>query len=449
MDLSNHKQFTLTAKQRTLSKLCSSVAENILCYGGSRSGKTFDFVFNIITRALKAPGSRHVIFRKTGVSVKQAIGMDTYPEVMRLAFPEVYLKQGPKLGWNDKHGYFKLPNGSEIWLSGLDDKERVDKVLGKEYVTMYFNEASEIPLPSFDVALTRLAQTVRDVNGNWLTLKCYVDLNPTTKTHWTYRIFVDHIHPDGNLELDPSKYTFMTINPKDNIENLHQSYLDRLKNMPERQRKRFWDGLFTGDLENALWRRKFFIRAANDNLPDMERIVVAIDPAISNEVGSDETGIIVAGIGTDKKGYILEDGSGKFRPEDWASRAVSLYDKWDADRIVAEINQGGDMVEHTIRTVRDRIPYKAVRATRGKVIRAEPIASLYERGMVLHLEGLEELEDQMCTFTIGYDRKAQGLSPDRLDAAVWAMTDLFPSIVSKYVKPPIVAPPPRKNYWNK
>jgi PBSX family phage terminase large subunit len=445
MDLGNHKQFTLTDKQKELRDLCASAAENILCYGGSRSGKTFEFVYNIITRALKASNSRHVIFRKTGVSVKQAIGMDTYPEVMRLAYPEICKMQGYKLGWNDKHGYFKLPNGSEIWLSGLDDKERVDKVLGKEYATMYFNEASEIPLPSFDVALTRLAQTVKDVNGKWLQLKCYVDLNPTTKSHWTYRMFVDGIHPDGEIELDLSKYVYMTVNPKDNIENLHQSYLDRLANMPERQRKRFWDGVYTGDVENALWRRSYFKRT--QKLPELQRIIVAIDPAISNDVGSDETGIIVAGVSAEGKGYILEDASGKYRPEEWASRAVALYDEYSADRIIAEINQGGDMVGHTIRTVRQNIPYSSVRATRGKVIRAEPIASLYERGKIIHYGDLSTLEDQLCVFTIDFDRKSQGYSPDRLDALVWALTELFPSIVTKTKKTVIVQPPSRKTYW--
>jgi hypothetical protein len=445
MDMSNHVQFKLTDKQKLLRELCSTVAENILCYGGSRSGKTFEFVYNIITRALKAPGSRHVIFRKTGVSVKQAIGMDTYPEVMRLAYPDMYEFQGPKLGWNDKHGYFKLPNGSEIWLSGLDDKERVDKVLGKEYATMYFNEASEIPLPSFDVALTRLAQTVKDVNGNWLKLKCYVDLNPTTKSHWTYRIFVDGIHPDGEIALDLEKYAYMMVNPKDNIENLHQSYLDRLKAMPERQRKRFWDGQYTGDVENALWRRSYFRRT--QAIPEMVKIIIAIDPATSNNVGSDETGIIVAGLGLDGKGYVLEDDSGKYRPEEWASRAVALYDKWEADRIVAEINQGGDMVETIIRTIRPNVPYTGVHATRGKAIRAEPIASLYERDKVVHYGDLSELEDQLCVFTIDFDRKAQGYSPDRLDALVWALTHLFPALVKK-PKPKAAVPIPRTNHWN-
>lgn len=413
--------FELTDKQDELRYLSASKAENILCWGGSRSGKTFAFVYFIITRALKAPKSRHVVFRKTGVSVKQSIGMDTLPAVMELAYPELEYK------WKDKDGYFILPNGSEIWLSGLDDKERVDKVLGKEFVTIYFNEASEIPLPSFDVALSRLAQTVRDVDGDWLKLKCYVDLNPTTKAHWTYRIWIDNIHPDGEMKLDKEKYASMVVNPMDNLANLHQSYIERLQAMPERQRKRFFEGKYTGDTDNALWRRSYFKRT--QEVPDLERIVIAIDPATTNNVGSDETGIIAAGIDFDGRGYILEDVSGKYRPEEWADHAIALYDQYDADRIVAEVNQGGDMVEMTIRSRRANIPYTAVTATRGKAIRAEPIAALYELGKIFHVGDLSTLEDQLCTFTIDFDRKAQGYSPDRLDALVWVLTALFDKIV--------------------
>jgi len=176
-------------------------------------------------------------------------------------------------------------------------------------------------------------------------------------------------------------------------------------------------------------------------LPDLARIVVAIDPAVSNEVGSDETGIICAAIDASGRGYVLEDDSGKYRPEEWARRAVSLYDEWGADRIVGEVNQGGDMVEHTLRTVRPDIPFTAVRASRGKVTRAEPVAALYERGKVLHHGEFDELESQCCAFTSDFDRKLQGYSPDRVDALVWAFTDLFPRMTRRAsVGGPILRP---------
>lgn len=415
--------FDLTAKQKEIRAVFSTAARYCLVYGGSRSGKTFFIVYAIITRALKAPGSRHAIFRRHGVAVKQSIGKDTFKKVMELAYPQVSYK------WHEQDGYFSFPNKAEIWLAGLDDKDRVDKVLGKEYVTLYFNEASEIPLASFNVALTRLAQRCIQVDGRPLAQKVYVDLNPTTTSHWTYRMWIDGINPDGEVKLDQDNYKYIVVNPMDNMDNLDPDYIKSLRELPERQRQRFLYGEFTGDLEHALWRRSFIKRT--QNLPEMKRIVVALDPAVTNDVGSDETGIIVAGIDEDNKCYVLEDDSGKYRPEEWARRAISLYDLYGADRIVAEVNQGGDMVRHTIQTQRKGVSYTEVRATRGKFIRAEPVAALYEQGKVTHAKEFTELENQMCSFTSDFDRKLQGYSPDRVDALVWALTELFPRIIKK------------------
>ena len=415
--------FALTAKQDELRSLAASRAKFILCYGGSRSGKTFAFCYFVLTRALKSPGSRHAIFRRHGVAVKQSIGKDTLPKVASLAYPDLAMT------WHEQDGYFSLPNGSEIWLAGLDDKERVDKVLGREFATLYFNEASEIPLSSYLVAQTRLAQSCTMVDGRPLALKAYIDLNPTTRAHWTYRMWIDGVNPDGEAPVDLSIYGKLVINPTDNSDNLPADYLDSLKALPERQRKRFFDGAYMADAENALWRREYIKRT--QDIPDLVRIVVAIDPAISSEVGSDETGIVVAGIDAAGQGFVLEDASGKYRPEEWAQRAVALYHQYDADRIVAEVNQGGAMVETTVRAQGQNVAYRAVTASRGKVTRAEPIAALYERDKVRHCGEFTDLENQMCSFTTGFDRKAAGYSPDRVDALVWALTDLFPSMVQK------------------
>lgn len=177
----------------------------------------------------------------------------------------------------------------------------------------------------------------------------------------------------------------------------------------------------------------------------MMRVVVAVDPATTNKPGSDETGLIVAGIGRDGRGYVLEDGSGKYRPEEWARRAISLFDTYDADAIVAEVNQGGDMVESMIKAAAKgrAVPVRKVTATRAKQVRAEPVAALYEQGKVRHTADFAELVDQLCAFTIGFDRSAQGYSPDRMDALVWAFTDLFPKMVTK---PPVVYQAPPQTY---
>jgi len=184
------------------------------------------------------------------------------------------------------------------------------------------------------------------------------------------------------------------------------------------------------DMPGALWNRKMIddLRVGGPTgkpVPEMRRIVVAIDPATSTNEGSDETGIVVAGLGFDNHGYVWEDRSGAYSPDGWAREAVAQYHNRKADRIVAEINQGGDMVESTVRVVDRNVSYKGVHATKGKAVRAEPVAALYEQGRIHHIGAFPVLEDQMCGFTVDFDRKAMGYSPDRMDALVWAFTELM------------------------
>ncbi len=181
---------------------------------------------------------------------------------------------------------------------------------------------------------------------------------------------------------------------------------------------------FHSDNPNALWSRELLEknRVTDKKLPPLQRIVIAIDPATTSNSNSDETGIIVAGLGEDGHGYVLEDASGKYSPASWAKKAIFLFDKYNADRIVAEVNQGGDMVEHTIRTQRADIAYKSLRASRGKFTRAEPIAALDEQGKIHHVGVFGKLEDQLCAFT---PQGQESSSPDRADARVWAMSELM------------------------
>ena len=182
------------------------------------------------------------------------------------------------------------------------------------------------------------------------------------------------------------------------------------------------------DVPGALWSRERIDEtrwAAHQNVPELIRVVVAIDPAASHGEEADETGIIVAGKDRNGHGYILADRSGRYPPAEWARIAVSLYGAHAADRIVAERNNGGDMVEATIRMVDPNVPLTTVWATRGKVVRAEPAAVLYEQSRIHHVGSFPTLEDQMCGFTSDFDRATAGFSPDRVDALVWALTDLL------------------------
>ena len=171
------------------------------------------------------------------------------------------------------------------------------------------------------------------------------------------------------------------------------------------------------DVPGALWKRNNIVCAP---VPDLIRVVVAIDPAMTSTEGADETGIIVAGKGIDGRGYVLADRSARVSPDSWARRAVQAYDDFKADKIIGEVNNGGEMVGLTIRTVRPNVSYKAVHASRGKQVRAQPVAALYEQGKIDHADSFPELEEQLVTWT-----PESGKSPDRLDALVWAFTELF------------------------
>ena len=173
--------------------------------------------------------------------------------------------------------------------------------------------------------------------------------------------------------------------------------------------------------EGALWRDEWITRARVAKAPDLRRVVVGIDPAVTSSEASDETGIVVAGIGYDGRGYVLDDLSGRYSPAEWAARAIAAYRTHRADRIVAEVNNGGEMVVHTIRTTLPNAPVITVHASRGKAIRAEPVAALYEQARVSHVGTLATLEDQLVT----WDPATSQRSPDRLDALVWALTDLL------------------------
>ena len=175
------------------------------------------------------------------------------------------------------------------------------------------------------------------------------------------------------------------------------------------------------DTEGALWSygQIEMARIHDDDKAEIHRTVIAVDPAVTSGESSDETGIIVAAMGADGRYYVLDDVSGRMSPDTWGRAAVDAYYKYSADRIVAEVNNGGDLVERLIRAVDDNVPYTAVTASRGKMVRAEPIAALYEQNKVRHVGSFPQLEDQMTTFVGGTNK-----SPDRLDALVWALTEL-------------------------
>jgi phage terminase large subunit-like protein len=179
------------------------------------------------------------------------------------------------------------------------------------------------------------------------------------------------------------------------------------------------EGEILDDVPGALWHRGLIEMLRVSVAPELTRIVVAIDPSATSTESADEAGVVVAGVDALGEGYILDDLSARTSPSLWAAAAVSAYHTRKADRIVAEVNNGGEMVEALLRVTAPSVSYKAVTATHGKTTRAEPIAALYEQGRVHHVGAFEALEDQMCSWVPGEK------SPDRMDALVWALTDLM------------------------
>jgi len=435
--------FKETPDQIKAQDLLTSDATHIALGGGGRSGKTFKFVRSLILRSQLAPGSRHAMFRFRANAIDRSVVQDTFPKVMKTCFPKGFYN--PKNWTKSPNVFYRFHNESEIWFAGLDDKDRVEAVLGQEFATLYYNECSQIPWASVALAKSRLAQKCvvpagKNTSERLLTLKCYYDFNPPSKRHWTYRYFIERLDPETRKLLnDPMDINFMLMNPEGNMENLSPEYLAILNDLPLKSRKRFLLGLFADDDDGALWTDELFhqnrvLATVNKPLPKWIRIVIAVDPSGCSgeeDYRSDEVGIAVVALGTDGCGYVLEDLSGRYGPAEWGELVNKTYERHGADRIVAEKNYGGAMVENTILAINPKLPVTMVNATRGKVVRAEPISALYDKELIYHVGYFPELEDQLCDFTVvGY----QGMkSPDRADAVIWGITELFPGIAEKAV----------------
>lgn len=433
--------FSFTTKQLEAQAYLAGEATHCMLFGGGRSGKTFIAVRSIVMRALKSPKSRHLILRFRFNHVKSSVILDTFPKVMALCFPDVQYDLS-RTDW-----YVTLPNGAEIWFGGLDDKERMEKILGNEYVTIYLNECSQISWSGVQMVITRLAQLVMQMvidgatkqpRSKPMKLRMYYDCNPPSKAHWTFRLFKQKCDPETREPLRlPDNYVSFQMNPKDNAANLSPEYLDTLAGLSARMRRRFELGEFSDATPNALFNEADIDkwRVMDGNVPDMVRLVVAVDPSGSGDednADNDEIGIAVAGIGTDGVGYILEDCTVKAGPATWGAVAVEAWKRHSGDCVVGETNFGGDMVRQTIQVAAAklacRVTFKKVTASRGKTQRAEPFSALYEQGKVRHVGIFPKMEDEMCAFsTNAYIGPG---SPNRADAAFWALAELFPAIVA-------------------
>lgn len=403
------RTFELTPRQEVARRLLNDNRHTLL-YGGARSGKTFLIVRNVFWRAISKP-SRHLLCRFRFNHAKTSLAYDTVPAVLSRCFP------GARVEF-DKVDYFwrvetKGGGESQVWLGGTDDKERVEKLLGNEFSSIFLNECSQIPWEAVLTLWTRLAET------SGMPQRAYYDCNPPGKKHWTHRLFLERRFPSG--EAHGEQVAAMRVNPADNAANLSPEFLASLASLPRRQRLRYLEGLYLADVEGALWTDAMIAAARAREPAKLRKVVVSLDPSVSSSKTSDECGIVVCGLDERRDGVVIGDHSGKLTTRRWAEKAVALYHGHEANEVVAEVNQGGDLVEDAIHHVDPRVPVVKVRAAHGKFARAEPIAQLYEMGRVAHPRAMPELEAEL-TETVFSEASE---SPNRLDAMVWGLTHLM------------------------
>lgn len=408
----------------------------ILARGGTGSGKTFEVMNCMIDRAISAPGSYHLCLRSTATDARLMLMDQTTRAVIDAKFSnedgtsawELLRDKGkitydPMIITLDTIGPDGKPGApSRIRFAGLDDN-KLDRVLGADYATIFINEVSLIDrFEPIETLKGRLRQKITNAAGNELSLKFIFDCNPPSKRHWTYKAFSEGINPaTGMKHKKPEQWRSLHMFGIDNAANLGGDYLEDLEDSGYIARKRFVEGEWFDDVDNPMFHSESISTTrkppAIPGQTDFKRIVVAVDPAVSTEKGSDETGIVVVAVDYENHGYVLEDLSGKYTAPQWGEIAVLAYKRWLANEIVAEKNQGGNMVLSTIRTVDEFAPVILIHASQGKEIRAEGTSTAYKQLRVHHCGVFRELEDQLLSFEVGFNRRLKG-SPDRLDALV-------------------------------
>ena len=384
-------------------------------HGGRGSGKSHFFAELAVVRAISKPGLRAVCVREVQKTLKESAKRLIEDKIKALGVGAMFEPLQTEI---------KTPGNGLIIFQGMQD-----------------HSAESIKsLEGFDVAWVEEAQTLSE--------RSLEMLRPTIRApgselwfSWNPRNASDPVDQLLRGVKPPPGAVVVQANYSDNP--FFPSELEAERAYDQTAKPQRYAHIWLGDYEpmaiGAIWDRANFHQYRRPEPPTMARIVVAVDPAVSSEPGADEHGIVVCGVGTDGRGYVLDDVTMRGAPREWANRAVAAFDRYGVDSVVIEVNQGGDMCKHTLRSVRPSLPVREVRATRGKHVRAEPISALYSLGRVSHCGTFTALEDQMCRMTAG-GYEGEG-SPDRVDALVWAMTDLFPTI-----NRPVSAPARAEHY---
>ena len=446
---------TLNPDQLTAENVLKDpTARFILLFGATGGGKTFIVAKNLIDRCEVAPGSRHLVLRSTSVDCRSMVFEQTFKDVINKKYHDPKYPDQSAWDFMREKGYITIEpmsikiNGSQIDFKGLDDN-KLDRVLGSDYATIFISEVSLInDYKVISTLNTRLRQRVETINGKLLRMKFLMDCNPPSKRHWTYAAFAQATNPASRLpHNDPKLYRAHSISTAANTSNLSDGYMESLASDMAGNyiaRKRYIEGLWYDEVENPLFSGDDIAKARLDPISNMvddegtsplERadftsVWVDVDPSMSANPGSDETGIIVMGetpsIGTEGKHcHILADLSGKYQPHEWGKIVADAFHDWKANGVIAETNQGGDLVVSNIRATNSSIPVIKIHASRGKDIRAEAASTACKQGRI-HMHGtFQKLEDQLVEFEVGFNRSKKGYSPDRLDAMVHGVNHIL------------------------
>lgn len=402
-----------------------------LAYGSARGGKTFAFMVVLITRALMFPGSNHAVIRATASSIKSTV----WPTMMAvLASLAPGFKNTVHVGLSDRR--IELDNGSTIWFFGAQDDEAIEKMMGAEFATIFVNEIVDenFTVETYDKILTRLNANDVNEHGDKIDVKFFADCNPKDTKHWVHDLWMKKKVPGTDRALyNPDDFGWVAFDATSNS-HIDPNYYNRFRNQGAKAQSRFLKGDWYDEVEGALFSSQDLDenRSPTPAITAFDMIVVAIDPAVTNGPNSDETGIFVAGrIGEDAEAefYPIADLSGRYHPWEWAKIAVDAYYDYGAATIIVEVNQGGEMNVVNLHNIDRRVNVETVRpgVGQGKNERAKPIATLMNQGRIHHPMNsttFEKLERQMLQMTGDYNRKKQS-SPDRLDAYVYAMSELL------------------------
>ena len=418
-----------------------------LFYGGACSGKSWLIMFIVLLRAYRAKNTRHAVFRLTRNSCEQTLFNKTLFEVLDTGFPGLRAQIEAKKGFSYSDMTVTLPNGSEIFFNGLDEN-RLTKVLGDEFNTVWLNECNEDGLTyrTISVLMNRLRKKSETEDGKLLKNKMFFDCNPRFFSDWEYKAFKLHVNPDdGDAMPREHQWVSQKLRTQANLENLSEDYMENMETMGAGARRRYLEGEWSDENSNALFNESMFVdhrfpkpnsivtpAQTLDLLADhgieLNRITVAVDPATKGDTKNDLHGITVQGIsgyGKDAEVYVLADYSRNGSPIHVCDVIAEAYRDWGASRIILEDNAGGKWLQSTIMQHSPHLPLKFVNANRttgDKSSRAEPVAAQYEIGKVHHVGTHKELEAQMCDWGSPASRRK---SPDRMDAVVWGITELL------------------------